>query len=94
MIHSGKKDEEYREIKRYWIQRLCNEVEYETGGNWDAVYKKFDTITFRNGYAKDAPTMIFECKGIDIGHARPDWSDNWQGDVFRIKLGKLISITL
>ena len=58
---------------------------------FDALVKNFDTITFRNGYAKNAPTMVVECSGITIGPARPEWSDNWQGDAFIIKLGKIIS---
>jgi len=92
MILSGEKTEEYREVKRYWIHRLCNEVEYETNwGDWNAIFNKFDTITFKNGYQKNAPEMVVEFKGIDIGEAKPEWSDNWQGDVFRIKLGAILS---
>jgi len=56
-------------------------------------FKHFDTITFRNGYAKNAPTVIVECKGITIGTCRPEWSDNAQGDHFIISLGKILSIT-
>lgn len=90
MIASGEKKEEYREIKRYWIQRLCDEVEYEMGGEWIGVYKKFDAVEFKNGYSKTSPTMLVEFKGLDIGEAKPEWSDNWKGDVFRIKLGKIL----
>jgi len=28
--------------------------------------------------------------GIDVGKAKPEWSDNWQGDVFIISLGKIL----
>lgn len=52
---------------------------------------EFDTIVFRNGYASNAPTITVECLGIDIGPAVSEWSDNWQGNAFRIKLGKIIS---
>lgn len=31
--------------------------------------------------------------GIERGKAKPEWSDNWQGDVFIIKLGNVISKT-
>lgn len=84
MIASGEKREEYREVKPYWIRRFTLKA---------IIFKSFDTITFRNGYAKDAPTMVVECEGITIGKARPEWSDNWQGDVFIIKLGNIISNT-
>ena len=56
-------------------------------------FKQFDTITFRNGYTANAHTMVVECLGIEIGKAKPEWSDNWQGEVFIIKLGKVLSIT-
>lgn len=92
MIKAGIKKEEYREIKRYWIQRLCDEVEYENNyGNWEGVFKKFTHVEFKNGYAKDAPTILVEFKGIRIGKAKPEWSDNWQGDVFVISLGAVIT---
>lgn len=53
--------------------------------------KSFDQVKFTNGYAANAPTMVVECKGIRIGTAKPEWSDNWQGDVFIIELGEIIS---
>lgn len=90
MILSGEKKEEYREVKRYWIQRLCNEVEYEMGGAWEGVFKKFTHVEFKNGYGKDAPTMLVEFNGLRIGEAKPEWSDNWQGEVFVISLGAVL----
>ena len=90
MILSGEKKEEYREVKRYWIQRLCNEVDYEIGGAWEGVFKKFNQVEFKNGYSKDAPTMVVEFKGLRIGEAKPEWSDNWQGEVFAILLGAVL----
>ena len=56
----------------------------------DAVKKNFDAVKFTNGYAKNAPTITLEFKDISIGKAKPEWSDNWQGDVFIIKLGNII----
>lgn len=52
--------------------------------------KNIEYIQFRNGYSKDAPTILVECNGITYGTARPEWSDNWQGEVFIIKLGKIL----
>lgn len=93
LIAAGEKKQEYREIKRYWIQRLCNEIEYENNQQWDAVVKKFDVIEFKNGYSKKSPILTVEWLGMDIGTAKPEWSDNWQGDVFVIKLGEIIERT-
>lgn len=79
MIASNEKKEEYREIKPYWEKRL--------------LFKdKFELVVFRNGYGKNAPRLVIECKGITKGSARPEWSDNWQGEVFIIKLGKIYQL--
>ena len=101
MIASGEKLEEYRELKPYWFLRLmvgflngANKVEtvetfYKVYG--EKMFKRFDYIIFRNGYASNAPTIKVQCLGITIGHAKPEWSDNWQGEVFIIKLGELLT---
>lgn len=52
--------------------------------------KGFDAVKFTNGYQKNSPWFLIECKGVDVGTAVPEWSDNWPGDVFRIKLGNII----
>ena len=99
MILSGEKKEEYREIKMYWWHRLvqCGECygflscDLLPPIKWKMIMaKNFDTIEFKNGYAKNAPTMLVEFKGIEIGNAKPDWSDNWKGKVFVISLGAVL----
>jgi hypothetical protein len=96
LIASGVKKEEYREIKPFWAVRLL--VKYTYKGMWPLIYnpatfryKEYDEIHFRNGYGKNAPLLVVEWKGCDIGPAVPEWSDNWPGNVFRIKLGKILS---
>ena len=86
MILSGVKKEEYRELKDYWANRLML-----TDGKLDEPFKRFDLVCFKNGYQKDAPEIWVECKGITIGNARPEWSDNWKCQVFVIELGKILS---
>lgn len=88
MILSGDKKEEYREVKNYWIHRLTQIFTDVSDPIYPIVYSH---IVFKNGYGKNAPEVIIECKGISIGYAKPEWSDNWQGDVFVIKLGEIIS---
>lgn len=98
MILSGEKKEEYREIKPYWEERLCNGISTYFSPNcingigYEVIFKKYNLIKFRNGYAKNAPTITVECLGIEIGEAKPNWSDNWKGDVFIIKLGNIVDI--
>lgn len=58
MIRTGKKTEEYREIKPYWDARLN---------------KDFDFVQFRNGYGEDAPVMVFRCLWIAKGRGVKEW---------------------
>ena len=76
MIASGDKKEEYRESKPYWQARLEN--------------KDFDVIQFRNGYAKDAPTMTVDFLGIGYGLGRPEWGGGSE-PVYILKLGDILS---
>jgi len=90
MILSGKKQEEYREIKKYWNNRLLEG--FSVGCCVDGLQpKKFDVVVFKNGYQKNAPSMVVELKSISTGEAKPEWSENWKGKVFKIKLGVIIS---
>lgn len=69
-ILSGRKKNEYREKTPYWVTRLLNS---------DGSPRHYDTIYFKNGYAKDAPVMIVEYKGLTID------------DCFDIQLGDVIN---
>ena len=51
-IADGTKITEYRDKTDYWKRRIEG--------------RKYDIIKFRNGYAKDAPTMLVEYEGYDI----------------------------
>jgi hypothetical protein len=81
-------------LKHFWLNKdgrsrakcinyIVNEINY-------CEFIKPDAIKFTNGYSKTAPTIFLEFKGIEIGEPKPEWSDNWQGEVFIIKLGKII----
>ena len=73
-ILSGEKTSEYREYKQFWITRLMNN---------NGSFKHYDVIHFKNGYHKDAPTMLIEFKGIKI-------LDEYGSKYFEIKLGNII----
>ena len=94
MILSGEKTEEYREVKPYWIRRLLH---YDWQDN-DRIFVdngqevEFDTITFKNGYSKDARKMVISYKGVRIGNTKEGWSDRYQTEVFVISLGKILEI--
>ena len=55
-ILKGTKTIEYRDITPYWSKRLEGRYYY--------------VIKFRNGYAKVAPEMVVEYKGIDIDNGK------------------------
>lgn len=55
MILSGEKKEEYREIKPYWTIRFLREF----GLNYQGEVRH---IVFRNGYSKNSPVMLCNCK--------------------------------
>jgi hypothetical protein len=70
-IAAGTKLTEYREAKPYWRTRLEG--------------REYDRILFRNGYAKDAPEMLVEFRGI-----RKEGSG--RGAQYAIRLGKVLNI--
>lgn len=78
MIASGVKKEEYREMKPYWHTRL-------TG-------RGYDVIRFRNGYAKDSPTLTVEYKGLDTGLGVIEWGAPGETPVYILELGKILGV--
>jgi len=73
-ILCGKKTSEYREYKTFWVTRLMNN---------DGSFKHYDLIRFKNGYHKDAPTMLLEFTGIKI-------ISDYGSKYFEIALGNII----
>ena len=67
-IASGYKIFEYREKTDYWKKRIEN--------------REYDVIKFRNGYAKDAPTMLVEYVGLNVGNPF----------AYEIQLGKVLEV--
>lgn len=104
MIASGEKQEEYREIKSYWSSRLLESYKDRDGFIFDGKdqlnwfthtdtpkLKEFDIIRFKNGYAKDAPSMDIDCLGIKVKEGRKDWGAEPGVKYFVICLGKKIA---
>lgn len=86
MIASGKKKEEYREIKPFWIKRLTS-----TNNAFDDC-KDFLHVHFARGghFHESLPQLTVECNGIDIGEGNPDWGAEPGKEYFVIKLGDII----
>jgi len=89
-IASGEKKEEYREFKQHWVARLYDDIQPEAYKG-KLVPKEFDVVVFRNGYAKNAPTMRVEWIGTDF---RPLYtSPLGTMDTIVIMLGEVIEVT-
>lgn len=71
MIAAGRKPIEYRKQSPYWRKRLEG--------------RKYDAILFRNGYARGAPEMLIEFRGLRrFGKG--------QNAYYAIRLGKILRI--
>lgn len=71
-ILSGKKKEDYREIKDYWNSRFINRKFIINDLNHLKVDlithpKKYDFVKIKNGYSRTAPTLVFKMDKIIIG---------------------------
>jgi len=82
LIQRGIKTEEYREIKSYWVNRLCKKYPLSViaGGDLSSKHdniqyeiKKFDFVEFTNGYNKKSPQITFEISDITIGTGNLLW---------------------
>lgn len=73
-IKSEDKKIEYRWFKPYWTARLNN--------------KQYDAVEFRNGYRKDSPRILVQCKEIRLIN---DSSPLGTGQQYAIILGAIIN---
>ncbi|WP_343643981.1 ASCH domain-containing protein [Chryseobacterium sp.] len=65
-ILSGKKKEEFREIRPNNSKKYIEYFDPGDGEGEDVRPKKFDRIQFFNGYAKDRPELVIEVKAAEI----------------------------
>jgi len=66
------------------IKRLCQD------SFWSKTFGfiPFDAVQFTNGYAKNSPSFLIECKGIEIGTGNHEWGAEEGVEYFVIKLGE------
>lgn len=84
----------------WYPEEMCNEFnKFPESFNdslpvFGAELRRYDVVKFARGghFHPSVPQMTFEFKGIDVGPAKPEWSDNWPGNVFIIKLGSKINL--
>ena len=90
MIADGRKNEEYRTIKGYWVKRLfllwnedtCTNEKIPTHcvKNWDSISPEMANYCINSPYCKDSPRIEKEIESISIGKPKkglcPDkWLD-------------------
>lgn len=80
MVKSGKKREEYREIKQYWTARICKRNEH---GRYEI--QRFDHVEFRHGYKGTEPPLRYRVTDITIGKGNPSLGAPADKRVFIIK---------
>lgn len=88
-IASGRKTEEYREIKKFYMNRLCEN--YISGfAGFCFIPKKYDAIRFHRGQGSPV-TMLVQCLGISTGIGKTEWGAPQGKKVFIIRLGRILS---
>jgi len=90
LIKSGEKVEEYRALSEYWTKRLTYEI-FGVSEKDKFPFKKFDTITFSNGYAKDRDQFVIKLIDIEINEGRPDWGAEAGVQYFVLVLGEIVN---
>ena len=75
MIKSGEKKEEYKEIKKYYQERLIKYFgghfyEEHKAWTWQPHIEK--PVIFRNGYRHDSPKIKCWCT-LDMREGEPTW---------------------
>jgi hypothetical protein len=98
MTKAGIKTEDYREINKYWISRLCYNLEHlESLEDLLAVggpkFYDFTTNIMTLGYPKSTDTcriLKLEHKGIEIREGNPEWGAEPGKLYFVIKHGNIL----
>jgi len=104
MILSGEKKQEYREIKKYWINRLLNLIwhnsscpllpelcnDYDVLSAYLLSFKKFDTITFSNGFTKNRRQFEIKLDNIIVRDGISEWGAENNIKYFVLNLGEIV----
>mgnify|MGYP004471057497 CR=1 FL=1 len=89
MILSGKKKEEYREIKPYYISRFKNLFFMYPNSGFPMPGCSRQEILFRNGYSNNSPSFIAECT-LDIGEGEEEWGAEKGKEYYILKIEKIV----
>lgn len=102
MILSGKKTEEYRDIKPYYTSRICKEISFPKyithedtvfemkNADWPKLgARNVLRIQFRNGYRRNSPSFAAKCS-LSIGTGREEWGAERGKEYFVLTVQEII----
>lgn len=87
-IASGRKMEEYRQIKPFYNKRLMD-CSCKGMGGPACSCRHYDAIRFHRGQGSPV-TMLIKCLGISIGFGNESWGAPIDEEVYIIRLGEII----
>lgn len=96
-ILSGQKTVEYRDFTDHYISRIgFDPDEYDQTKHADGIPTPIETVTFVNGYGKNALTAVYEVKRITLEEEVDDNDNYYEKEedtvlLFAIYIGKRIS---
>jgi len=101
MIACGEKKQEYRDLKPFWVKRLCDEHKGQMGGDFvdkhkviAYTFKPFTHVCFARGghFHPSLPQITLECKGIEIATGKSEWGAEPGKEYFVIQLGEIVAL--
>ncbi len=94
MILSGEKPEEYREVKKYWDERLSKCFSSTIRG--ETYYPIVENIHFFNGpyLSERLPNFKVKFEGAEIREGNPKWGAVKGTKYYVLKLGEVDRISI
>ena len=95
MILSSEKKEEYRDMTEYWAKKFYKPGCYNSDdlrpiSENPNMFKKFQTITFSNGYSKDRRQFEIKLNHFGIHTGRKEWGAEKDKQYFVLHLGDVV----
>jgi hypothetical protein len=92
-IASGRKKEDFREIKKYWVGRLAACMKFNMDGMLtnDSSFLEWDYVVISAGYGNDKPKIISKFGGTRIT-SEDEKTDLGIGRYFAIKVEPILKI--
>jgi|TARA_B110000091_G_scaffold170017_1_gene182490 hypothetical protein len=83
-----------KKLNKIDSEDICEALKYAYNDSWDDDLLNtdgivnYDKIVFKNGYSKDAPTLVFGYKGIIVGRGKLQWGAEKNSIYFKLQLGE------